>query len=126
MTGTEPWFGFDYAAAPLPPALLQGWSEAAPDLALQLPQPNAFIASDFALVCDAAAAGAAPAATAVANGGRDGPGANGAAHLQVRLSPWAHSTRLTGCSRCRQCTAPFQHCVLYISWPMGTHGVCRL
>ena len=83
-TGTEPWFGFDYAAAPLPPKLLQGWSEAAPDPALQLPQPNAFIASDFALVCDDSVAAAGAAA---ANDSKDGPGANGTAHLQVRLVP---------------------------------------
>jgi Middle or third domain of peptidase_M16 len=97
-TGTEPWFGFDYAAAPLPPALLRGWSEAAPDPALQLPQPNAFIASDFGLVCDAAGAGARAAVAAVAaNGSRAGPGANGTAHLQARCSE-----RLSCCSVIRR------------------------
>lgn len=102
--GTEPWFGFEYAEAPLPPDLLQGWSEAQPDPALRLPQPNAFIASDFGLVCDAAGS---TAAAGKANGSSDGAGANGTAHLQVCLSArccsptWHYKCPVVNCTdRC--------------------------
>lgn len=80
--GTEPWFGFDYAEAPLPAKLLQGWADAAPAAELRLPQPNAFIASDFSLVSDdAGAAAKAKAAAPATNGGT--ATANGGEHLQV-------------------------------------------
>lgn len=115
----EPWFGFDYAAAPLPPALLQGWSEAAPAPALQLPQPNAFIASDLSLVCDAQL-GATPA-----NGSSSGVKTNGTAPLQVRLSAWWHSTNWQDAPEL-WCTAPVQRGVSRFSLLTGIHGVMHL
>ncbi len=50
--GTEPWFALDYGEAPVAAQTLQQWAEAQPASELTLPQPNAFIASDFELVVD--------------------------------------------------------------------------
>ena len=64
-TEREAWYGTAYAAAQLRAELLDRWATAPPHAALQLPPPNPFIPTDFALVADLEpGAAAAPAARA--------------------------------------------------------------
>ena len=81
-TEREAWYGTAYAAAQLRSELLDRWAAAPPHAALQLPPPNPFIPTDFALVADlepgAATAPAARARAASAPAARAAD-ANGAA-----------------------------------------------
>ncbi len=43
----DPWFDTPYRRQPLPPTLIQAWSGGQIDVALKLPEPNIFLASDF-------------------------------------------------------------------------------
>lgn len=74
-TSTEPWFTLDYAEAPLPADILEEWASAAPALELALPQPNAFIASDFAVVAEV---GNSSGVGGSGDAAKDGELANGA------------------------------------------------
>lgn len=96
VSGAEPWFALDYVEAPLPAEMLEEWSGAAPASELALPAPNAFIASDFALMADAAG-GSAGGKNGAAQANGDGT-ANGASDLQVGcLQPWPlHSATPAG------------------------------
>ena len=56
VKATEPWFGFDYVAAPVPAGVVAAWEAACAPSArpadLALPPPNPFIPTDFTLRCD--------------------------------------------------------------------------
>jgi hypothetical protein len=68
---TEPWFGMEAIALPLPDALTAAWAAAPPAPELALPPRNPYIPSDFSLCCDAGTDGATAAAAAGAAGPAD-------------------------------------------------------
>ncbi len=60
---TEEWFGFEYARAALPAALLEGWAApAAPAPELALPTRNEYLPTDFSLGGEEGGAGGDAAA----------------------------------------------------------------
>ena len=93
-TEREAWYGTAYTAAPLRAELLDRWAAAPPHAALQLPPPNPFIPTDFALAADlepgAATTPAARPRAASAPAARTAD-ANGAADAQDPLAPLSAS-----------------------------------
>lgn len=75
---TERWYGTKYLVEPIAAAQLADWSACVANEALQLPAPNPFIPSDFALLPLEADAAAAAAATATAE-----PATSGGCHPQM-------------------------------------------
>ena len=53
-SGHEPWFDFDYVAAPIPDSLLARWKDAKPMSDMRLPSKNEFVPTDFSLRCEQA------------------------------------------------------------------------
>ena len=54
---SEPWFGFEYAEAPVPQELLAAWAVAQPSVELALPLRNDYLPTNFTLRCGDAAGG---------------------------------------------------------------------